>query len=228
VTRSAFGLLPCQLLLGGLQQLVPLTMQVLGEIFHRMGHMRDFPSRISASDCVALPATLQPGLVVIAEPDSAFPRAGFYKDGVYYALNGCRGNLVNVRPHLPCRSADHAEQTVYTCVISKSRAETEGQAGCLAGALHAVCRPPGVGNADGPPEESRAGHFQLSGSHIADRGYALASIPSGLMHCEPCIAVPDACFYGRWGVWTHVPACLPICRPEAYCTNNCSEQRAAL
>jgi hypothetical protein len=74
-----------------------VALQVLGELFHRIAHIRDFPCRLAASDCVALAASLQPGTVVITEPPSAFPRAGFYKGGVYYAVNGCRGNLVNVR-----------------------------------------------------------------------------------------------------------------------------------
>jgi hypothetical protein len=66
-------------------------------IFHRMAHVRAFPSRLAASDCAARVAPLQPGTLMVTEPDSAFPRAGLYKGGVYYAVNGCRGNLVNVR-----------------------------------------------------------------------------------------------------------------------------------
>jgi hypothetical protein len=83
-----------------LQGTEPSLMQVLGELIHRMCHVRDFPSRLVTSENARLPPALQPGLVVKTEPESPFPRAGFYKDGSYYAVNRCVGNLVNVR-HLP-------------------------------------------------------------------------------------------------------------------------------
>jgi hypothetical protein len=71
---------------------VPTLMQVLGELFHRMGHVRNFPPRLMTTHCVRLPADLQPRLDVRTEPDVPFPPAGFDKDGAYYALNRCRGN----------------------------------------------------------------------------------------------------------------------------------------
>jgi hypothetical protein len=53
--------------------------------------------RVVTSDSARLPPALQPGFVVKPELKIPFPRAGFYKDGAYYAVNRCRGNLVNVR-----------------------------------------------------------------------------------------------------------------------------------
>jgi hypothetical protein len=73
------------------------VLQVLGELFHRMSRVREFPSRLMTADIIPLPECLQPGVMRLQEPTSAFPRAGFYKGGVYYALQGIAGNLVNVR-----------------------------------------------------------------------------------------------------------------------------------
>jgi hypothetical protein len=76
-------------------------LQMLGELFHRMCHVRKFPSHLAATDCTRLPPALQPGVVLITEPDSPFPRAGYYKDGEYFEVKRCcGGNLVNVRLHL--------------------------------------------------------------------------------------------------------------------------------
>jgi hypothetical protein len=75
-------------------------MQMLGELFHRMCHVRDFQPRLATSDCICLPPALQPYAIVNAEPESPFPRAGYYKDGAYYKVKRCVGNLVNVRLHL--------------------------------------------------------------------------------------------------------------------------------
>jgi hypothetical protein len=79
----------------------PHLLQMLGELFNRMRHVRDFTSRLAATDCTRLPPALQPGGVLITAPDSPFPRAGFYKDGKYWQVKRCcGGNLVNVRLHL--------------------------------------------------------------------------------------------------------------------------------
>jgi predicted metal-binding protein len=48
------------------------------------------------ADLTALPDCMQPGLLRLEEPSMAFPRAGLYKEGRYYALKGVEGNLCNV------------------------------------------------------------------------------------------------------------------------------------
>jgi hypothetical protein len=73
------------------------VVQVIGELFHRMNCARDYPSRLMTADFAALPGSLLPGVLSPLEPTVAFPRAGLYTGGKYYALQGVEGNLVNVR-----------------------------------------------------------------------------------------------------------------------------------
>lgn len=54
------------------------------------------------ADLTALPDCMQPGLLRLEEPSMAFPRAGLYKEGRYYALKGVEGNLCNVCPIPTC------------------------------------------------------------------------------------------------------------------------------
>jgi hypothetical protein len=73
-----------------------MILQVFGEIVKRLAHPRDFPSRIMTAQRVAIPDCLQPGVVSMEEPTLPFPRSGYYKAGIYYAVKNCTGNLVNV------------------------------------------------------------------------------------------------------------------------------------
>jgi hypothetical protein len=74
-----------------------LSVQVLGEIFRRLADPRGFRSRPMTAECVPLQTFLQPGVASLEEPSEPFPRSGFYMKGVYYAVNNCAGNIVNVR-----------------------------------------------------------------------------------------------------------------------------------
>lgn len=74
----------------------------------RMARARDYPPRLMAGDCVPLDSSLQPGFVSVQEPVAAFPMSGFYKDGVYYEVRGCKGNIVNVRSASPFGSTASA------------------------------------------------------------------------------------------------------------------------
>jgi hypothetical protein len=70
--------------------------QVLGELFHRLNCVRENPSRLMIAAQIELPDHLQPGMVRLEEPKEPFPRAGLYKRGLYHAVQGVEGNLVNV------------------------------------------------------------------------------------------------------------------------------------
>jgi hypothetical protein len=72
--------------------------QVLGELFHRIPRVREYPSRLMTADLVPLQDCLQPGDVSEEEPSEPFPAAGIYKNGLYQQVKGVKGNLVNVRP----------------------------------------------------------------------------------------------------------------------------------
>lgn len=171
-----------------------VLLQVLGEIFHRMVHIRDFPSRLAAADCVALPQSLQPGLASVEQPAAAFPSAGFYKHGKYHAVIGCKGNLVNVRSQFllwpPSLLRQHACPTSQQLSVY---AATTGSAGAVAGALDAPCgRPSGeVAAAEiGNPE---AGVIREFGGCIEIREDANPPILSRSGDREPCAVVPHAC-----------------------------------
>jgi hypothetical protein len=149
--------------------------QVLGEIFQRMARIRDFPSRLAAADCVALADSQQPGVVCIAEPDGPFPSAGFYRDGVYHAVNGCMGNLVNVRLRSTPRRVPLGGFAVMRRVFP-AFAETESEAWGVAWAFRAVGGRARGEAVDATAEEPRAGHLPEPGGHSAVRDDAQPSV----------------------------------------------------
>lgn len=72
-------------------------LQVWGELYHRMAHMRDYPPRRNAADSYVLCPTLQHAAGALSEPSTSFPRHGHVTGGVYHGVLNCSTNLVNVR-----------------------------------------------------------------------------------------------------------------------------------
>lgn len=127
----------------------PTQVQVLGEVFRRMNRSREYPSRLMTADLTALPDCMQPGIMRLQEPSDAFPPAGLFKEGRYYALRGIEGNLVNVRPH----HLDPAKRTLKLIEETFMSAEEGGYPRTMATKHHRAC----ASSIDAPADETSEG-----------------------------------------------------------------------
>jgi hypothetical protein len=72
-------------------------MQIWGELYHRLAHMREYPGRTNTADRYALCDSLQYAAGADTEPSDSFPRHGYVRGGLYYGVLNCSTNLANVR-----------------------------------------------------------------------------------------------------------------------------------
>jgi hypothetical protein len=167
--------------------------QVIGELFHRMNCTREYPSRLMTADMVAVQDSLQPGVLNPLEPTAGFPRAGVYKGGKYYALQGIEGNLVNVRLSSLKRLCVWCGRKLVCSMTSVEFAETAGDSGAVAHGLSCCCTIEDSAATVGAAQDPRARTAREGRGAVINRDDAQPAVLCRKPFSESCGVVLCAC-----------------------------------
>jgi hypothetical protein len=167
--------------------------QVIGELFHRMKCTREYPSRLMTADLSPVHGSLQPGVLNPLEPSTGFPRAGLYKGGKYYALQGIEGNIVNVRLScLKCLCVWRLRKSLYS-MTSVELAETAGDSGAVATGFPCSCTIEDSAATPGATQGPRARSAREGRRDVVDRDDAQPALLCRKPVSEPCSVVLCTC-----------------------------------